>query len=184
MGKCVEFYVARHNTDRMTVVIAPSIDSTAWSAGVVHPSDRERLHQMFAGCSPETVVRRFFGRVPELPRRYLDQALGGDAARHDAAVARYGDGLHIAGLASLAGPSEAGPDVPELGVLVADPWQRRGVGTALVRLLLARARERGVERIAASVLPGRSRLLQVLAQQMPIEQMTIGDDVVMGVFTL
>ncbi|HKC26674.1 MAG TPA: GNAT family N-acetyltransferase [Jatrophihabitans sp.] len=168
----------------MTVVIEPSIQTTVWSAGVVHPSDRERLHQMFAECSPETVVRRFFGRVLELPKRYLDQALGGDAAAHDAVVARYGDGLRIAGLASLAGPSDAGPDVPELGVLVPDAWQRRRVGSALVNLLVLRARERGVERIAASVLPGRSRLLQVLARQLPIEQMTIGDDVVMGVFAL
>lgn len=88
--------------------------------------------------------------------------LAGRPEAHDAVVARHRTEGQVAGLASLAAGSEAGPGIPELGVLVADTWQRQGLGAPMVDLLLVRARERGVERMSACVLPGRSELLTAL----------------------
>jgi GNAT superfamily N-acetyltransferase len=143
-----------------------------WSVGPARPADRPALATLFGACSEETVRLRFFGRVREWPRAYLDSALGGRPEEHDAVVA-YGTGgiggagrADLLGLASLATPSEAGPGIGELGVLVADAWQRQGVGTAMIDLLLSRARARGMERVAASVLPGRSELLASLTRRL------------------
>jgi GNAT superfamily N-acetyltransferase len=40
----------------------------------------------------------------------------------------------------------------ELGVLVEDGWQRRGIGTELLTRLVASARARGIDDIVADVL--------------------------------
>lgn len=168
----------------MTIGIEQQRATTPWAVDAVRAGDRDRLHGLFATCSTETIERRFFGRVARLPRGYLETALAGDPHRHDAVVARYGDGLHIAALASLARPAGVDPDAAELGVLVADPWQGRGVGGALVDRLIARARERGLTRIAASVRPERRPLLDALGRRLAVERAVLSTGAVTGVFLL
>jgi GNAT superfamily N-acetyltransferase len=95
--------------------------------------------------------------------------LAGRPEVHDAVVARHGDRGELAGLASLAAGSDAGAEIAELAVLVVDAWQRQGLGGAMVDLLLGRARERGVVRVSASVMPGRSGLLGALARRVDVD---------------
>jgi GNAT superfamily N-acetyltransferase len=57
----------------------------------------------------------------------------------------------------------------ELGVLVEDRWQRRGVGTALVDRLVASARARGIDQLVANVLGEDRFVLEVLRRIGPIE---------------
>jgi GNAT superfamily N-acetyltransferase len=147
----------------MTAVMTPIV-----KVDVVRPGDGPALQRMFADCSQETIVHRFFAPLRQLPDRYLAGALTGPPRRHDALVLRYGDGLHVAGLASLVTEPGSGGLDAELGVLLADAWQGRGLGRALVEELLQRARERGVERVTASVLPGRTGLLRALARRLPV----------------
>ncbi len=139
---------------------------TAVIAGIdrVRGTDRAALEQLFARCSAETIRRRFFARLGRFPSRYLDAVLASRPAEHDAVVLRYGDGLHIAGLASLATTPDGGA---ELGVLVADAWQGGGLGAAMVEHLVQRAADRGTEEVSATVLSERAGLLQALARRWP-----------------
>ena len=147
----------------MTAVIErPAQILSDWYAEPARPTDGPALEELFGRCSAASIASRFFGQVTALPRSYLRDVLAGRPERHDAAVARDRASGAIIGLASLGAGSAAGPDVPEIGVLVADAWQRRGIGTGMVDLLISRARERGVERVLASVLPGRSGVLAAL----------------------
>lgn len=140
--------------------------------------DRAALEALFAACSPQTVRLRFFGRLRAFPPEYLAAVLAGRPAAHDAVVAhRDGDRTPLVGMASLSAATPA-DDLPPmctpattgvLGVLVADAWQRQGVGTAMITSLLDRARERGVHHVLASVLPGRSSLLAALARRLVLE---------------
>ena len=50
----------------------------------------------------------------------------------------------------------------EFAVAVADDWQRRGLGTALLRHLAARAREEGISRFTALVLAENAPVLHML----------------------
>ncbi|MBY8877499.1 GNAT family N-acetyltransferase [Actinacidiphila acidipaludis] len=160
--------------------------SAGWTVAPARPGDRAALEALFAACSEDSVRLRFFGRSRAFPREYLAAALAGVPTAHDAVVAyRGGDRTRLAGLASLvAGPSApaadgaapragmVGPaqaDPAELAVLVADAWQRQGAGTAMITALLARARERGVVHVRASVLPGRRGLLAALSHRLPAE---------------
>jgi GNAT superfamily N-acetyltransferase len=163
---------------------APRSAVPRWRTAVVTPADAGALRDLFAACSQDTVRLRFFGRVRALPAEYLDDVLAGRPDVHDAVMAyEYGaSGARPAGLASLALPP--GAQVAELGVLVADAWQRQGAGRAMVDLLLARARARGVPRVGAAVLPGRSGLLAALGRRLPAEHLALSADGPSGVYKL
>jgi GNAT superfamily N-acetyltransferase len=136
--------------------------------------DGPALAAMFARCSQDTIVGRFFTGLRELPRRYIDGVLAGPPSRHDALVLR--DGEQIAGLASFVLDPDAAVPTGELGVLIQDDWQRRGYGTQLIATLLDRAAERGVEEVVATVLPHRTGLLLSLARRLELVSITDEDD--------
>ena len=48
-------------------------------------------------------------------------------------------------------------------MVVADAWQGQGVGSALVRALISRARARGVTSLSMEVLPGNRDVLAMIA---------------------
>jgi GNAT superfamily N-acetyltransferase len=108
---------------------------------------------MGARCSRETVYHRFHGFI-DLPS-YLNGLLKPEQCT---VVSWSGD--RCVGFASLA-PSPFGHDV---GVLVEDEWQQRGVGTALFEALVAIAREGRIARIHADVLFEDAFSLRVLAR--------------------
>jgi GNAT superfamily N-acetyltransferase len=55
------------------------------------------------------------------------------------------------------------PEVAEVAVAVSDPWQRRGVGTALLHRLTERARDEGIQRFSAEVLAENEPMLELAA---------------------
>lgn len=160
----------------------PAAALHGWQVAVVRPADAAALHGLFAACSEDTVRRRFFGRLRAFPADYLAHVLAGRAEVHDAVVAYGADRARLVGLASLALPP--GSPVAELGVLVGDAWQRQGVGRAMLDVLLARARDRGVLRVSAAVLPGRSALLGALGRHLPAEHLAHSADGPSGVYKL
>lgn len=155
-----------------------------WRISTALPSDRAALGSLFSGCSQETVRLRFFGRLRAFPREYLDSVLAGRPDVHDAVVAYRDDRSHLVGLAGLVAESDENPGVAELGVLVTDTWQRQGAGAAMVDTLLTRARERGIVRVSACVLPGRSGLLATLSRRLELESSSGTRDGLTGIYRL
>jgi GNAT superfamily N-acetyltransferase len=64
-----------------------------------------------------------------------------------------------------AGPG--GDTMAEIGVVVTDAWQGRGVGTGLVRALATRARARGATVLAMEVMAENRRVLAMIAGRWP-----------------
>ena len=60
-----------------------------------------------------------------------------------------------------------GEQTTDIGVVVADGWQGQGVGSALMRTLIARAQARGVTSIAMDVLPENHDVLAMIAGHWP-----------------
>jgi GNAT superfamily N-acetyltransferase len=112
------------------------------------PADREDLALMFGRCTAATRQRRFHGSVRVIPERYLAEALSGGPF-HYALVACAEPGGGIVALASCRLVAEG---AAELGVLVEDAWQRRGLGTRLLGGLVAHARRAGVRALEAQLL--------------------------------
>lgn len=127
------------------------------------PADAAALARLLSRCSDRTRYERFHGVVQELPKEYLRRCLHGD--EQDAVVAEVGG--ELVGLAST-GPVPGAPSVRELGVLVADAWQRRGVGRELAAALCTRARAAGVSRIRLELCRLRPDLLGHLVTRLPV----------------
>ena len=127
----------------------------------VRPEDLAELGGFVAGLSVESRYLRFF--APVTPTHGLLDLLAGRPANIDAIVA-VADGV-IVGHA-MAADLRSGR-ATDIGVVVADAWQRRGVGAALMRALIARARARGVTSLAMDVLPGNRRVLAMILAHWP-----------------
>jgi GNAT superfamily N-acetyltransferase len=122
-------------------------------------ADREALTRMFERCTPDTRYRRFHGPVKVIPERYLAEALSGSPFHYalvvcpesclDAGRGREPDADGIVALASCRTVDEG---AAELGVLIEDAWQRRGLGTRLVRDLAAHAADAGLRVLEAQLL--------------------------------
>jgi GNAT superfamily N-acetyltransferase len=122
-------------------------------------SDLAALGDFFAGLSARTRSRRFF--APVTPTAAMLRRLCGGTGDVDAVVAMAGGG--IVGHAMAADRAESdGDSITEIGVVVADAWQGRGVGSALVRALIAGAHARGVTFLVMDVLPGNRQVLAMI----------------------
>jgi GNAT superfamily N-acetyltransferase len=99
--------------------------------------------------------------VRHIPACYLKAALDDPAA---SVMAQHGSSGDVAALASLI--RAASRDSAELGVLVEDAWQRRGIGRRVVTRLIAAAPARGITVVEASVLAENAKVADLL-QQVP-----------------
>jgi Acetyltransferase (GNAT) family len=93
--------------------------------------------------------------------------LAGGAAHTDVLVAT-GDGVLIGH--AMAG-DRTGPDgtlLTEIGVVVADAYRGRGVGSALVRQLVARAQIRGAAALVMEVLAENRQVLTMISDHWPV----------------
>ena len=111
-------------------------------------SDRSAVIGAFTNLSRESRYLRYGAAKSELTRGDLDRLTDVDPPRSDAVGAFVGH--ELVGLAQYAsGDEDRGP---ELGILVVDAWQRRGVGHALANRLIARARALRHPKLHAHVL--------------------------------
>ncbi len=112
--------------------------------------------QTFIGrLSPGTSRRRFFRPVKALTPAALARVVEVDYSRAMSVVAEAGD--DIVGLAEyVASPGERAADV---AVVVADAWQRAGLGRVLVGALLVHAANQGLARLRGEALADNAPLL-------------------------
>jgi RimJ/RimL family protein N-acetyltransferase len=117
----------------------------------LEPSDRAGVAALFKRLSPESRRRRFLGPKPSLSDRELTHLTSVDHRWHEALAAVDERDGSILGVARYVRVSER-PDAADGAIAVADEVQGRGIGTALVRCLIARARVNGFSVLTASTL--------------------------------
>jgi L-amino acid N-acyltransferase YncA len=145
-------------------------------AAVIRPAraaDQAALGDFFAALSPHSRYLRFFG--PVTPGPALLRRLSGDAEGVDVVVAvRGGRIIGHAMAADQAGPH--GSRVTDIGVVVADAWQGRGVGAALMRALVTGAQARGLTSMTMDVLHGNQRVLAMILAHWPAARIDQSSD--------
>lgn len=127
------------------------------------PSDRELLLRGFERLSPESRYRRFLAPTPELTGEMVRELTDIDHHDREAIVAldeRSGEGLGVARYVRNADR----PAVAEVAVTVIDDWQGRGLGTLLLELLSARAREEGIRCFSALILAANEEIMDLLTR--------------------
>jgi RimJ/RimL family protein N-acetyltransferase len=113
----------------------------------IEPADRAALARHFQNLSVQSRYRRFL--TPKTALNDTELAHFTELDHHDAEalVAFDGDGelVAVARYFVLDDPTRA-----EVAIAVADRWQHRGVGTAMLAQLMRRAREDGIRAFVAS----------------------------------
>ncbi len=141
------------------------------------PDDAERVRDFLTRLSPDTRALRFFTGVGR-PTPALVRALVTRDDRRDVllAVRRTPHGDEVVGHAMschVVPPGGAGEGdgaarpVAEIGIVVADDWQGRGIGERLLRRLLLRAAARGATEAVMDVLAENHRLLRAIRRRWP-----------------
>jgi GNAT superfamily N-acetyltransferase len=144
-------------------VIATLRDGTRVEIRPISPEDRGDLAAGVSRMSPDSRYRRFHARTGELSEAELDYLTDVDHHDHEALVAlvpETREGIGVARFVRLPEDHE----VAEFAVAVADDWQGRGVGTALLRELTERARQEGVSRFSALILSDNRPMLDLVAE--------------------
>jgi GNAT superfamily N-acetyltransferase len=123
------------------------------------PDDREALEVFYAGLSPESRQARFHGAASRVAAPEATYFCGPDHAHREGFVAEgAGDG----GVPAIIGHlclEPVGPGVAEMAIAVADAWQRRGVGRALLAAAVDWAHANAIGTLSASMLSGNAPIL-------------------------
>ncbi|MGG2459176.1 GNAT family N-acetyltransferase [Streptomyces sp. RGM 3693] len=155
----------------------------------ITPADAERLVSFYEQVSDESKYYRFFAPYPRLSDRdvhrfthhdYVDRVgLAATVGGEFIATVRY-DRIDERGLPAKR-PED---DQAEVAFLVQDAHQGRGVASALLEHIAAVARERGIRRFAAEVLPANTKMIKVFTDAGYTQKRTFEDGVVRLEFDL
>ncbi|MEV0400813.1 GNAT family N-acetyltransferase [Actinoallomurus sp. NPDC050550] len=137
----------------------------------IRPGDAELLREFYARLSPESIYYRFFSPRPRLTDREIEHFTTVDHTDRVALIATIGDAMVAvvrydrlgtgSPYATVPESPDESPDTAEVAFLVEDAQQGRGLGTVLLEHIAAAARERGIRRFIADVLPENRRMTTV-----------------------
>jgi ribosomal protein S18 acetylase RimI-like enzyme len=139
------------------------------------PDDARRVSDFITGLSVRTQFLRFFASVAP-PSSSLLRALMGADGRADVLVAVDGDGTIVGHGMAVDRPAAGGGLASDVGLVVADDWQLRGVGSALLDELTARAHGRGVRDLVMDVLADNGRMRSMIDRRWPGACRDLGGD--------
>ncbi|MEU6405635.1 GNAT family N-acetyltransferase [Streptomyces sp. NPDC046985] len=144
--------------------------------------DADRLVSFYEQVSDESKYYRFFAPYPRLSAKDVHRFTHHDFVDRVGLAATVG-GEFIATVrydrvGPTGAPASAPADEAEVAFLVQDAHQGRGVASALLEHLAAVARERGIRRFAAEVLPANSKMIKVFTDAGYTQKRSFEDGVV------
>jgi acetyltransferase len=134
-------------------------DGTRVRIRPIRPEDAELELAFFAGLSERSRYHRFMQHLPELPPRMLARFTQLDYDRELALVALHPQQGNFIAVGRYA-PNADGTTA-EFALTVADAWQGKGLGSALLEELCRAAREAGYEALYGYILPDNVDMLQL-----------------------
>ncbi|MER7921072.1 MULTISPECIES: bifunctional GNAT family N-acetyltransferase/acetate--CoA ligase family protein [unclassified Streptomyces] len=144
--------------------------------------DADRLVHFYEQVSDESKYYRFFAPYPRLSAKDVHRFTHHDFVDRVGLAATVG-GEFIATVRydriGAGGAPASGPaDEAEVAFLVQDAHQGRGVASALLEHIAAVARERGIRRFAAEVLPANNKMIKVFTDAGYTQKRSFEDGVV------
>ena len=131
-----------------------------------HSTDHPALREFLTRLSPRVRYLRFFSGAPPTSQAMLRILTGGSGCT-DALVATE-NGVIIGHAMASDATGHGGSRRTEIGVVVADGRRGMGVGSALVRGLLARAQERGATVLVMEVLAENRQVITMITDHWPV----------------
>lgn len=133
---------------------------------LTRPTDLPKIQAFLEALSPQTRARRFLAATPTLPDHVIRHfAFYDPRERLTLAATMPIDGVEeIVGLADVA---LLATGLGEIGVVVADDSQGRGVGTLLSEAVASLAIQRGATHLKAEMLDDNAQMLHLMQRLGP-----------------
>jgi GNAT superfamily N-acetyltransferase len=127
----------------------------------VRLSDEPALQDMFYRLSDESTFRRFMAHKRTHPHEEMQSLCDLDYDQNMALVVCAGpDQEDIAAMARY--DAEPASSLADIGIVVTDDWQKKGLGALLLRRMQEIARARGLSGFCASVLAENTPMMELL----------------------
>lgn len=137
-------------TDGQEVLIRP-----------IRPEDEPMEKEMFSHFSKQTQYFRFFGYIKDVTHEMLVRYTQIDYEREMALMAQIEEDGKKKMIGVVRIVNNVGDKNTEFAIVVADPWQGKGLGGKLTDLILEISRKNGAEMVYASVLKANSTMVQM-----------------------
>jgi acetyltransferase len=150
-------------------------DGTPLTLRHIAPADAAREQAFVRGLSARSSQLRFHGTIKELSKKDLKKLTEPDPRDEVALIVlhRGDEGEEAIGVARyVIDPDRASC---EFAIVVADAWQRRGIGTRLMKALVSHLRNGGVRQITGSVFTSNSVMRSFVKQMGFVEAEIPGD---------
>ncbi len=136
-------------------------DGTQISFRPVKPTDETALSEMLYSLSPTSVRTRYMSQTMRFPHKDLQKLTNIDYEQNLAIVGTV-PGVSEEEIVAIAQYFlDPKTQAAEVAFVVQDEWQQKGMGTLLLRYLTQIAKQRGVKKFYAKVLPVNKAMLAV-----------------------
>ena len=127
----------------------------------IKPTDEPALSEMLYSLSEQSVKTRYMTRTAAFPHRHIQQLTNVDYKKDFAivGVVPSASGEEIVAIAQYFHDPKT--QAAEVAFVVQDEWQQKGMGTFLLDYITKIARQRGVKRFYAKVLPSNKPMLAI-----------------------
>ncbi len=127
----------------------------------VKPADEPALSEMLYSLSEESVRTRYMTRTIAFPHKDVQQLANIDYSR-DVAIIGVVPGVSSEQVVAIAQYFlDPKTQAAEVAFVVQDEWQQKGMGTFLLDYITQIAKQRGVKRFYAKVLPNNKPMLAI-----------------------
>ena len=139
-------------------------DGTKLTLRHIAPTDAAREQAFVHGLSPQSSYLRFHGTLKDLSKKDLKRFTEPDSRNEVALIVlhRGATGEEEIGVARYAIDSDRANG--EFAIVVADAWQKLGIGTRLLNALISHLQVSGVKQITGSVLKSNPAMRTFIKQ--------------------
>jgi acetyltransferase len=141
----------------------------------IAPADAAIEQAFVHGLSRQSSYLRFHGTIKDLSKKDLEKYTNPDSRNAVALIVVHSGetGEEEIGVARYSIDPDGASG--EFAIVVADAWQKRGIGTRLMNALIRHLKASGVKRISGSVLKSNAAMRK-FAKQMDFAETDIPDD--------
>jgi acetyltransferase len=137
-------------------------DGTSVTIRPIRPEDAAMEQEFVRGLSEEAKYFRFMQSVQELSPEMLVRLTQLDYHREFALIATVTAKAREIEVAVARFFCNPGGETAEFAIVVADAWQRRGIGARLMAMLADAAREKGIQKLQGEVLASNGKMLRFM----------------------
>lgn len=142
-----------------------TLAGTGFNVASLTPADRAHIQAGLKFMSHESIRNRFMGSKKEFTEKELDYLTSLDGVNHYALGVEEASGQHRGVAVIRMVRSESEPAEAEVAITIIDEYQKMGLGSFLLDLIILAARERQISRFSFTFLPQNEGIVRLIRKK-------------------